>query len=549
MRNVNKQQTLPISVPRSKRNHQLSGLTSGPAGKVLPLAVIPLLREDAARGRVRVGVEMLETHELIANKTMVRFTVWCVPFLALERFEGSREQFDRSYAGLPQYEGGDVVPFMVTEAMGAHGSKPIFKTLGMHAGPTDQVNTAYTEGYNLIDKFRRKNASEKLVPRLMNDTSLAPAFWNDSRFEHLVPDFDQAVIDGQFALRIVNGDLALSESFAQVKFKRSPSGVEVGLTQGAASVESGYGAQFTPNNVTGAAVPIGAYAELTGVKAHLLEEGITVSLSDIALARKTQWFAKLREKFQAHDDEYIIDMLMSGISIPDQFFKQPFMLADTTVPFRQVKRYATDSGNLADTAVSGGAMAEFDIRVPRLGTGGMIYILAECMPQQLWERQRDPFFHLDFDPETGLPILPDYLRDALDPEKVDVIQNGEIDTDHAQPDGTFAYGPMNWKWNSFGPRVGGKFYRPTAGSPVGAARQRLWAVEDEDPKYSQNFILVDDLPTYVFLDEEADPFEFMVDGNVVIDGNTQFGGRLVEATDNYEKVMGKAPTERIEKEA
>ena len=38
-------------------------------------------------------------------------------------------------------------------------------------------------------------------------------------------------------------------------------------------------------------------------------------------------------------------------------------------------------------------------------------------------------------------------------------------------------------------------------------------------------------------------------GNVVIRGLTQFGGKLVEATDNYDKVMAKAPTERLVKEA
>lgn len=558
MRNVNKQQTNPISVPRSNRNHQLSTLTSGPAGKVIPLAAIPLLREDAARGLVKVGVEMLETHELIANKTLVRFTVWVVPNLAYPRFEGSREQFDNSYAGRPQYEGGDVVPYMVTAAMGTHGSNAVYKALGLHGAPTDLVNTAFLEGYNLIDEFRRTNASEKLTPRLLTDKTLAPAFWNDSRFEHLVPSFDQAVIDGQFALRVVEGDLAVRLGTSGTSL---PTVIKAGGgAQRMIAVSSGNPITSAADNVqrtTGAGLQTGGFAanldpngslhaDITNLKAHLAENSLTVSLSDIALARKTQWFAKLREKFQGHKDEYIIDMLMNGIRVPDEFYKQPFMIADTTEQFVQVKRHATDSGNLADSAVSGGARASFDIRVPALNTGGMIYILAECMPQQLWERQRDPWFHLDFDAETGLPILPEYLRDALDPEKVDVVKNAEIDTDHADPDGTFAYGPLNWKWNAFGPRVGGKFYRPAAGSPVDTARERLWAVEDEDPKYSENFILVEDLPTYVFLDEEAEPFEFMVAGNVVINGNTQFGGKLVEATDNYDKVMAKAPTARID---
>lgn len=533
MRNVNKQHTNPISVPHSLRNHPVDVVTSGPPGKVLPLAVIPLFRQDAARGRIRAAVEMLETHELLMNQVTCRFQVWVVPNLALERFEGSREQFDRSYAGLPQYEGGDVVPYMTTATYGAPGSNPILKCLGEPYATGDQLNTAFVEGYNIIDKYRRINASEKLAHRLMTETSLAPAHWNDSRFEHMVPDFDQAVIDGQFALRVVESSMPVR---VPGRTAGAPASIAVSVGTGGPSGSDMYAHSS-------------AQTEATRMYAELKAEGITVSLSDIALARKTQWFAKLREKFQGLDDEYIIDMLMNGIEVPDLDQKLPFLIADTTVPFRQVKRYATDSGNLAESAVSGGAVVEFDLRVPELQTGGMIYIIAECNPRQLWERQRNPYLHLKIDPETGLPVFPEYLRDALDPEKVDVVENADIDADHNDPDGTFAYEPLNARWNRGRTRIGGKFHRPTAGGAVDAARERFWAVEDEDPKFSENFKLVEDLPKYIFLDEEVDPFEFGVQGNVVIRGLTQFGGKLVEATDNYDKVMAKAPTERIEKEA
>lgn len=163
--------------------------------------------------------------------------------------------------------------------------------------------------------------------------------------------------------------------------------------------------------------------------------------------------------------------------------------------------------------------------------------------KKIEDRQRDPFFH-----SVDVEEWPEYLRDTLDPEKVDIVKNDEIDTDHAAPNSTFGYAPMNWKWTSFGPRIGGKFFRPKAGGGSDEARQRLWAVETSDPVLSEDFYLVNSIHTKPFLDTESDPFEATLVGNAVIGGNTVFGGKLVESTTNYDKVMEKAPTERIEKE-
>jgi len=182
--------------------------------------------------------------------------------------------------------------------------------------------------------------------------------------------------------------------------------------------------------------------------------------------------------------------------------------------------------------------------VPRLNTGGVVMVMLEAIPEQLFERQRDPFFH-----SSDVDTWPEALRDTLDPEKVDIVLNAEVDTDHATPNGTFGYAPMNWKWNAFGPRVGGKFYRPSTNTTTDQDRQRLWAVETVNPALSEDFYLVKSIHTKPFLDTASDPFEATVVGNAVLDGNTQFGGMLVEATDNYDKVAAKAPTERIQKGA
>jgi hypothetical protein len=537
-------------VPRTRRNHGLAVLTSLPAGKAVPLAAIPLLREDGLRAPMRISVEMLETKEILMNPVALRVTAYVVPLLALERFEGSRDQFDRSYMGEPQVEGGDVIPFLETHAMGEHGSNAIYKALGLHGKSTDLVNTAYLEAYNLIYNFRAKNRSLDLTPRARLATGLAPAFWPHSRFAHVVPDFDQAVIDGEVALNVVQGRMPVSGlglNTAQT-YTLSTGGTR-NLTDGSQidPATSGTANRWTSTVNTEPNLSVRLREDnnlFPDIWAELNENGITVSLSNIELARKTQAFAKLRERYEGIDDEWIIDMLMDGLSIPDQHLKQPILLADQTVRFAQVKRYATDAGNLAESAVSGGAVVDINLRVPRLSTGGVVMVIAECVPEQLFERQRDPFFH-----SGDVEAWPEYLRDTLDPEKVDVVKNGEIDTDHATPANTFGYAPMNWKWNAWGPRVGGKFYRPSTNTVEDEERQRLWAVETVNPALSDDFYIVSSIHTKPFLDTAAEPFEATVVGNAVIEGNTVFGGLLVEATGNYDAIKDKAPADRIDKDA
>lgn len=556
MKSVNRQHSEPLRVPRTRRHHGVAVLTSLPAGKCVPLTAIPLLREDALSGSFRLSVEMLETKELLMNPVNLRVTAYVVPLLALERFEGSRDQFDRSYMGEPQVEGGSVVPFVETAAMGTHGANAVYKALGLHGKSTDLVNTAYLEAYNLIWNFRAKNRSKELTERARLETTLAPAFWQHSRFENVVPDFDQAVIDGEIALNVVNSSLALSAASADVVRKSNASGMKLRVggsntlaSNGFAlkSGASGYSGFITGES--GGTTPLSIdpdgqlQVDLSGITAEMEGGGVAISLSNLELARKTQAFARMRERYEGHDDEWIIDMLMSGLSIPDQALKHPILLADKSVRFSQVKRYATDSSNLAESAVSGGAVLDLRLRVPRLNTGGVVMVMAEAIPEQLFERQRDPFFAL-----SSVDALPEYLRDTLDPEKVDVVSNAEIDVQHATPAGTFGYAPMNWKWNAFGPRVGGKFYKPESGSANDEDRQRIWAVETENPVLSTDFYIVSAIHVKPFLNTETDPFEATMVGDAAIEGNTVFGGLLVEATANYDKVLEKAPTERIEKD-
>lgn len=539
---INKQTAQPVRVPRTRRNHNLAVLTSLPAGKCVPIAAIPMLREDSVTGRCTVNVEMLETKELLMNPVNLRVTAYVVPFLAFERFEGSRDQLDRSYMGEPQVEGGDVVPFINSGPIGAHGANAIHKYLGVHSKEGDTVNYAYIEAYNVIWNFRARNRSQNITPRAMLAGSLAPAFWNRSRFEHVVPDFDQAVIDGEVALNIVEQNIPI-KGIGKATSAFPTVNTDLFETQGAANYP--FSAKIDPADVNGQFYVRGSTGDpgTLQVFAELQENAITVSLSNIEMAKRTQAFAKLRERYEGYDDEWIIDMLMDGLTIPDQALKQPILIADRLVNFGQLKRYATDSGNLDESAVSGAASVTVPLRVPRLNTGGVIMLIAEALPEQLFERQRDPFFY-----SANQAAWPEFVRDTLDPEKVDVVTNGEIDTDHATPAATFGYAPMNWKWNAWGPRVGGKFFRPTANTATDDARQRLWAVENVNPTLSADFYLANAIHQKPFLDLEVDPFEATVVGNAVLEGNTVFGGLLVESTGNYEAVAEKAPVERIDKD-
>ncbi|WP_207589242.1 hypothetical protein [Rhizobium sp. ZX09] len=467
------------------------------------------------------------------NAINVRVMAYFVPMLALDRFNGSMDQLNLSYEGKPPLEGEQVVPFIEQVAFGAHGSNDIYRYLGLHGRADQMVNSSYVEAYNQIWNFRAKNRSPDLTLRNRLDTGLAPAFWLHERFSHIVPDFDQAVIDGEVPLNVVNAVMPLRDNVGgnRLVLKGASDGFTRVLEHKAGTdvVTSSRGALVTQELL------------LDGMYAELQQNGITVSLSNIEMARKTQAFAKLRQQYNMHDD-HIINLLMDAISIPDQAFKQPMLLSDRKTIFGMSKRYASDAGNLTESVVNGMTGLDMSIQLPRINTGGIIMVVAEITPDQLFERQEDPWLNT-----LSVDGLPQYLRDTLDPEKVDIVKNSRIDTSHANPNATFGYEPLNGRWNIDTPRVGGRFYRPTVNTGFDEDRQRIWAVETINPTLSTDFYLCTNMHTKPFVVTNQDPFEVVTQGDLFIEGNTVFGGHLVEATDDYEKVLAVAPQDRIEK--
>ena len=526
--NQNNLLTTPLTPKRSTRIDQKTVITSGNAGKIIPVACIPLLREDGVkRSRMQIAVEMMETAETLFNGVNVTVNAHLVPKLAFDRFNGM-DDLNRSYQGVPREDGETPIPFIETHTF-SQADNEFYKTLGMHAQGSATVNRDYIEAYNTVVNFRRKERSSSLSMRTMTDTSLAQAFWNHTTMAHIVPDFDQAIIDGEVALNVVNQVMPLiSESYINDGVgKYIPSATSGFTPTGSTSRNAGAGQEWNWGNE---------------VFAELQDNGITVSLSNIEMAKKTQAFAKARSLYQGHDDDYIIDTLMSGIRIPDQAMKQPILLAQQRTQMGYQQRFASDAANLDESVTVGGALVDITMRTPAINTGGVIVITAEITPEQLFERQKDHYLH-----NTSVSNYPEFTRDELDPEKVSIVTNDHIDVDHTTPNAVFGYAPLNHEYMRSAPNIGGKYYRPEVDASFDEDRQKIWANETVDPELTEDFYLCNNVHHKVFADSTSDAFEITARGTFEISGNTVFGGALKEATDDYDQVMADVDQTRLTK--
>ena len=522
--------TTPLTFPRSIRPHETRVLTSFQPGKMAPIAAIPLLREDRVRSSAfRFTFELMETAEILMNAVEVRVKAYLVPNLALDRFQ-SLDHLNRSYEGVEFPDGsGTVTPYIETESVVA-GNHAIYNCLGLHAREGDLINTAYRESYNAIWNFRAANRSPDITPRALTATDLAPAFWNHRNFNMIVPDFDQALVDGEVPLVFEGG------TYMAVR-TATPQGNNV-------SVLNNSGVNKTLDS-SGGSLKLGPDGGVGGeLFTELAASGVSLSLSNIDLARKTAAFARLRTQYTGHTDDWIIDLLMDGIRIPEQEMRQPMLIGQQETIFGMSKRYASDFQNMTESVVNGATYIDMRLALPQLNVGGMIMFVAEVTPEQLWERQRDPYFNA-----TGVEDLPHALRDSLDPEKVSVVPNDFVDVDHDNPKDVFGYAPLNYEWIRRAPNIGGKFYRPEVDSGFDEDRQRIWAAETANPTLSEDFYLCTNLHEKPFVTQGIDQVEVIMQGAASIEGDTQFGPALIESTDDYDQVMAEAPQERIDKDA
>lgn len=539
--------TSPISIPRSVRQINQVCATSMPAGKVVPITAFPLLREDTLRSSMlHARVDLMETAEVIKNGIQCRFQAWFVPFLAFERFDGGRDEFDRAYKKQAGANGAPVTPFFNSMVAGPVGSIEIHKYLGFHAAPADTINTAYIEAYNLIYNFRLRNRSEALYQskkvNTLSSTALKPAFWQHEQYKYVVPDWDDAAMEGSVDLSFTNSRALVSGLY---------------VSPNPPSSTNNYGTYLDSNGRTANMVNGGVYSGNTGsiyydqnaaapyapkIYADLATAGVKISLANIELAKRSQWYAELKKQFEALPESWIIDLLMEGISVPDKMWQQPIKIADKTEVFGIQKRWATDGANLTDAVVNGSAMCDLNIVLPRCPTGGIVMVTAEILPEQLFERARDPLLFI-----TDPAKLPNAMRDDLDPQKVERMSNGEIDTAHPTPNGLFGYRPLNWVWQSSNTRIGGKWFKSAPSSTFNEERQHFWTVEVAAPVLGSDFMIAETFNTLPFVVTNQDVGEVELQGTCVIEGNTVFGERLLENDNSYNEVLAKVDQTRIAK--
>jgi hypothetical protein len=545
----------PIAVQKSVRNAKGRVLTSGDAGKILPLKYEWLHREDGVRsGKVRVNVEMMETSEMLMNGVGVTLYAHFVPMLAFDRFNGSMDELNRSYKK-ENGAAGSVVPFFESNKLWDAGNEVVqlytnshnfdtvnhynsgvdtfYQTMGIHTAATSN-NTTIVEAYNAIVNHRRKARSKSLPLRNAFDHTLADAFWINNGMQNIVPDYDQNLIDGQVTLNGLTFQAPI----------KSPSFVSDNGWGNATNNDALSGNTISPAQLPADVIDQGDMYLFDEMYAELSTGGnATMSLADIEQARKTAAFAKLRAKYDGIDDEHVIDLLMSGIRVPEEALKQPILLGRQRAMIGFNQRYATDGANLDKSATNGMATIDMSFRTPAFNTGGIILVCAEIVPEQLWERKKDYFLYTT-DPDT----LPNYLTDFLDPERVSVVKNDHADVNHATPDGTFGYAPLNHEWQRDAVNVGGKYYRP-ANDAFDEDRAKIWSSESINPTLNESFYLCSDLHKKVFADQVSDSFEITCLSDMQIVGNTVFGAGLQEtdATSDYDIITSQVDSSRIEK--
>ena len=547
----------PIAVQKSVRSAKGRVLTSGDAGKILPLKYEWLHREDGVRsGKIRANIEMMETSEMLMNGVGVTLYAHFVPMLAFDRFNGSMDELNRSYKK-ENGAAGSVIPFFEKNKYyepnsdsiqtssnphtldtspfggGVVENEVFYQTMGIHQQATN-FNTTPVEAYNAIVNHRRKARSKSLPLRNAFDHRLADAFWINNGMQNIVPDYDQNLIDGQVTLAGLTFQ-------APIKAKHATNNAATSSASGSNTTNS---YAWAPSQTGTEIVDEGDYYLFDEIFAELSTGGnATMSLADIEQARKTAAFAKLRAKYDGIDDEHVIDLLMSGIRVPEEALKQPILLGRQRAMIGFNQRYATDGANLDKSATNGMATIDMSFRTPAMNTGGVIMITAEIVPEQLWERKKDYFLYTT-DPDT----LPNYLSDVLDPEKVAVVKNDHADVNHATPDGTFGYAPLNHEWQRDAVNVGGKYYRP-ANDAFDEDRAKIWTAESTNPTLNEDFYLCSGLHKKVFADQVSDSFEITCLSDMQIVGNTVFGAGLQEtdATSDYDTITSQVDSSRIVK--
>lgn len=508
---------------RTIRRDELTCVTTGFGGKTLPVKMIPLLREDAVlNSTIALNFQMAELSNMILNPIRATAYAYFVPKLVQDRFQ-DMGSIDRSYNGLAEVDG-TVIPWFdqatFTQPLAGDGTADIYKTLGLHAPNGSAINTDYVESYNAMWNYIARNRSESLELRDALDTTLAPAFWEHTDMKFVVPNFDDAMMEGWVPITFTNGTSQLPV-------------MSVGEVSSSGKTGPGMVSPPPPPDD-------GVYDWTGNVWAEMADAGASMSIANIDYARETQAWARARNQYAGLSEEWMMDQLLQGIRVNDTALRDPILLAHGSTAIGMNERYATDAENLDQSVVDGQSTINLNLRLPQVSCGGTIVVCAQVLPEQIFERQRDHYFRA-----TDITDLPNRTADELDLQPVDFKKCGEVDESHSTPEDLFGYEPLNAKWNRTAPRVGGRYYQPDPNAAWTEVRNRLWDTNVVDPQLGTDFYTATDIKHDVFKSSNTDPFEIWAAGSVQIQGLTYFEGPLLEATDDYEKVQAQVSTDRL----
>lgn len=549
---MSRQNLAPIQFNRTRRVDNDSLMTSGRAGKVVPVGFIPLFRGDSASGYVSVQFDLADMPKPILNAVVANVQAWFVPKSALPQF-GGYDEFIASYSGetIKNYPTGTRTPPQFFLKSGTTGAaltnllkSTVLTSVGLHAVTGKAVNYDYLDAFTAVYNFRLEAHSSKLPKRKYvsqdNQTTFAEnvklprGFWPHTRFSRIVPDYDRAIVVGDLSLDVSAGRLPVS-GITQ-KNNNVGSGTGLGLNFNASEIQfeqdsNGRSLNFKRRAGNPAGTALDIWAEMEDTK-------INVTLANLDRARRTQAFARAAQAYAGNNwdplalNNTVMAELMQGFSVPPEVTTRPFLLDAKLHPITMVSTQATDGESLGDSVTQGQGMVQLSLNVPRTETGGIIVITAEVGPERFFERQSDDYLHL-----TNPDELPNALRDTQRIEPVDPVPNHRIDAKHSNPNGIYGYEGMNDRWNRDAMRLGGVFYEPVPGAPWKEARSQIWLPDYVNPAYtSDHFLYPENLPHAVFADEEADAFEAIVRHAVVITGLTQIGDVLTENNGEYQLV-------------
>jgi hypothetical protein len=555
--------TSALTPTRTMRKDEAVLLTTAEMGEITPLLYSYLLREDqVTNGRVTLNVSTTELTEMPVNGIAVTAHVWLVPMLALEQFGGSLDRLNKAYTGtqdidgvVPTYfeknkwysshsdtvytsagiypEQVDTLEFDGSAAVTA-GNTKFYQTMGIHLEGSEFNNTL-VQAYNVSTNSRYSYLSKSLVGDALKrnefDHTFAKATWPLNQLRYIVPDFDDRFIDGEAAVSMTFTAPIKSKTYEQ----ESSAHYNADGTVATASPR-------WPTQPNGTTIEEGDWMLFSDIVAELSGGGGKVSMRDLENAKKTAAFAKIRAKYSDRlSDDDIVGLLMDGISVPMSELMEAMLLKKVTVPMVYNQQYATDAANLDDSVTRGYAQIDCRFKTPRINGGGTIIVTLEVVPEQLYERKEDYWLA-----NPSVDALPSFVKDYLDPQKVETIMNKEIDVNHTDPNGIFGYAPLNSRWkNKSHTRVGGKYYRP-ANDAYDENRAKIFTAETSSSMtLNEDFYLVSGLHKKMFADQVTDGLEISGRMSINIAGNTVFGQALMEATNDYDVIDAEIDHTRI----